>query len=199
MPTSLVGLSIFIVLLLPGLVHYLQRRARVQTATLPPFVETATLVAVSIGTNAVTVALFALVRIIAPDHTPDVRLLFEQGGDYAYPRLGYLLSWAGAALLVSTALAFLVGTQPGFAGKFISRNFAPAIGYNSVWADAFEAGPAELSVYIGLDLDDDSYLGGWLAWYSTEPEETADREPRPCRPAHLPTTKRPRRSSAGRL
>ena len=96
MPTSLVGLSVFVVLLLPGLVHYLQRRARVQTATLPPFVETATLAAVSIATNAVGLALFAVARTIGPNHTPDVRVMFEQGGEYAYPRLGICSPGAAA-------------------------------------------------------------------------------------------------------
>jgi hypothetical protein len=46
-------------------------------------------------------------------------------------------------------------------------------------------------VYLGIDLDDGSYLGGWLAWYSTEPDERPDRdlalaEPLTYRPSEDP-------------
>jgi hypothetical protein len=47
MPTTLSGLLIFVVLIVPGLTHYVQRRARTPQRTLSPLVETAALITVS--------------------------------------------------------------------------------------------------------------------------------------------------------
>jgi hypothetical protein len=174
-PTTLGGLLIFVLLLVPGFLHYVQRRSRVPQRSLSPLVETATLVTVSVATNAVAIAAFGLVRVLLPSHTPDVRRLLVEGTAYGAARLGYLLLWGGAVLLVSSTLALVLGMRPGWVGA-LSTRFAPAIVDVSGWYHVFEEGPPNAFVYVGCDLRDGSYVGGTLDWYSTAVEETADRD-----------------------
>lgn len=175
MPTTIGGLIIFAVLLVPGFVHYVQRRSRVPQRSLSPLVETATLATISIFTNAVALGIFGLVRTVLPDHTPDVRRLLLEGSKYAAPRLGYLLLWATAAFALSSALAMLLGVRPRFIRTVLER-FTPAIVDVSAWYHLFDEGPEGTRVYVGCDLRDGSYVGGLLDWYSTEVDETADRD-----------------------
>jgi hypothetical protein len=174
-PTTIGGLLIFGALLVPGFLHYMQRRSRVPQRSLSPLVETATLTTVSLATNAVSIALFGLIRAMWPKHTPDVRLLFVEGLAYAAPRLGYLLLWGGGILIVSSALAITLAVRPRPIGTLVER-FTPAIVDVSAWYHVFDEGPAEALVYVGCDLRDGSYVGGLLDWYSTEVHETADRD-----------------------
>ena len=46
----------------------------------------------------------------------------------------------------------------------------------SAWYHVFDEGPTGALVYVGCDLRDGSYVGGLLDWYSTEVDETADRD-----------------------
>jgi hypothetical protein len=94
---------------------------------------------------------------------------------YGAPRLGYLLLWGGAVLLLSSTLALVLGMRPGWVSG-LSTRFAPAIVDVSGWYHVFEEGPPNAFVYVGCDLRDGSYVGGTLDWYSTAVEETADRD-----------------------
>jgi hypothetical protein len=174
-PTTLGGLVVFVLLLVPGFVHYIQRRQAVPQRSLSPLVETATLATVSLATIAVAAAVFGLARTFLPDHSPDIRRLLVDGMEYAAPRVGYLLVWAGALLLFSSTLALLLAMRLGPLGS-LSTRFAPAIVDVSAWYHEFEEGPPGTFVYLGCDLRDGSYMGGILEWYSTAVEETADRD-----------------------
>jgi hypothetical protein len=55
---------------------------------------------------------------------------------------------------------------------------APSIVDASAWYGIFEEEPEFdwEAIYLGCDMKDGSYLAGVLHWYSTEVEETADRD-----------------------
>jgi len=98
-----------------------------------------------------------------------------EGSTYAAPRLGYLLIWGAALILLSSAFAYTLGTRPKPIA-WIANRFTPRIVDISAWYHVFEEGPADASVFVGCDLRDGSYLSGTLDWYSTEVEESADRD-----------------------
>lgn len=175
MPTTLVGLLLFVVLLVPGFVHYVQRRSTIPQRELSPLVETATLVTVSIATNGMTLAAFGILRMTISRHTPEIRRLLLEGSRYSAPRLGYLALWGAGLLLVSCALAFALSIRPRPL-RWFSEQFTPAIVDVSAWYHVFEEGPRDASVYVGCELKDGTYFGGTLEWYSTEVAETADRD-----------------------
>jgi len=174
-PTSIVGLIVFVGFLVPGFVHYTQRRSRVPQRSPSALVETANLVTVSVATNAVVFVLFASWRSLVPKHSPDVRRLIVEGWQYSADRLPYLGFWVAGLLLGSSALAFVLGIRPVWLESFSAR-FAPTLVDASTWYHVFEAGPAESYVWVGCDLRDGAWVAGALDWYSTEIDETADRE-----------------------
>ncbi len=137
--------------------------------------ETATLTTVSIATNAFAIGLFGIVRTLLPNNTPEMRRLLLEGSAYAAPRLGYLLLWGAAILTASSGLALILGMRPRVI-EAVGERFAPAIVDVSAWYHAFDEGPEDAGVYVGCDLQDGSYVGGLLDWYSTEVQETADRD-----------------------
>ncbi len=175
MPTTVSGLIVFTAFLVPGFVHYVQRRRRAPQRRLSPLVETATLTTVSTFTNLVAVGIFALVRGVKPNNTPDVGRLAREGMDYAGDRIGYLLGWGAGVLLLSTALALLLALgSEWFPG---SRLFPPLIVDVSAWYQIFDDEcPDGLTPYVGCAMANGSYYSGLLAWYSTEVDEVRDRD-----------------------
>lgn len=178
MPTNVAGLVIFVALLIPGFVYVAQRRLRVPQRALSTTAETATLVALSMICNAVVVLAFALLRSLAPEHTPDVGALLLNGNKYAAPRLGYLYAWAGGAVAASSALAALVGADlPPVAWLRGRISRSGSISSVSTWYHVLdEQVPADHYVYVGCDMRDGAYVAGILEWSSTSVEETVDRD-----------------------
>ena len=172
MPTTVGGLIIFAVFLTPGFLNYLQRRRRAPQRSLSPLVELATFFSSSVATNFLTLGIFCLVRLITPQHTPNLALLVVQGSTYIDPRVGYVVLWALMLLALSCMLAVVVGIWPGRIGKFVT----PLIVDASAWYYLFESAPVGSSVYLGCDLSDGGYVGGYLDWYNTDIDEVADRD-----------------------
>ena len=174
MPSTLSGLLIFVVVLTPGLLHYIQRHALSDQPQVSALVEAGTLTTVSLVTDLIAVGVFALIRWALPSHTPSPSALLLNGVDYAAPRLGYLILWATAVLALSCMLAILWARRPGFLAKV--PIFIPALIDTSAWVYEFEAAPEGTRVYVGCDLRDGSYVGGYLDWYNTNIEEVSDRD-----------------------
>jgi hypothetical protein len=171
MPSTLGGLAIFVVFLTPGFLNYVQRRRRVPQRALSPLVEVSTFVSISVFTNLLALGLFALVRWITPDHSPNVEQMLTEGATYIDPRVGYIAAWSAGVLVVSCALAVLIGS-----GKLPFPELTPVIINTSAWYQVFESGPADAKVFVGCDMDDGSYISGYLDWYNTDVDEVADRD-----------------------
>lgn len=175
MPTSLVGLLIFVVLLVPGFLSYLQRRALVPSRALSPLAETATLTTVSMLTNLIALSVFAAARLVLPTHTPDVGALITAPGTYVSAHLPYLLAWATGLLGVSCVLGVAVGARSSILGRVPLGRLTPVVVDVSAWYKMFEDQPNK-RVYLGCDLQTGVYIAGVLDWYSTSTEETGDRD-----------------------
>ena len=171
MPSDLVGLLIFVTLLMPGFVFLVQREIKTPNREISAFRETVTLAVVSLACNAVAVALFGLVRFLFPAQTPDFGRMVRDGFSYILPNY-IAVGWWGIALLAfSSILAFMLGRfEPTF-----TRSFTQRITFTSAWWELFHM-HADSKIYVGCELEDNSYLGGYLLSYSTEVKETGDRE-----------------------
>src|SRR5690348_12705691 len=104
MPTTLSGLFLFVVLLLPGFAYVVGRERHTSGQSFSAFRETAIVVAASVTIELVVVVLFAIIRVLVPSVTPDVGALVRDRGSYL--RIHYALTavWAVALLAVSVTL-----------------------------------------------------------------------------------------------
>lgn len=175
MPTTLVGLIIFLAFLTPGFLHYIQRRALAPEGPLSPLVETATLTTISLVTNLAALGAFGLIRTFLPDHTPDIGKLLAPNSTYVRDYPAYILTWSTAVLGLSSCLAVVLARYEGVR-RAITAQLTPVIFDISSWYYLFEKAPPGHFVYVGCQLRDSSYLGGRVDWYSTETKETGDRE-----------------------
>jgi hypothetical protein len=178
MPTTFLGLAIFVAFLIPGFLQAGQRRLRMvpnDERKLSPLAETISIATVSLFTGLIALALFALARIFLPHHSPEIRRLFGEGGDYAYPRLGYLGLWAFAAFAVSCTAAFVIGVQPRWLRR-LSR-FTPLVVETSLWYQVLDNDvPEDTRPYVGCDLRDGGYVAGFVDWFNVDSAETGDRD-----------------------
>lgn len=179
MPSSFLGLALYTAFLLPGYVSFVRRRSLTVAPKLSPLLETISLLSVSVVTNGLALALFAVVRGVSPHHTPDFGLFVRAGGQYAEPRVGYLVLWGALILGTSCALAYFSPMISQLTP--VRRALNPIIVDISAWYHVFEDKPPpvngrEAYPYVACTLEDGSYVAGRLSWYSTEVEETADRD-----------------------
>ncbi len=183
MPTTLVGLVLFVVLLAPGLTFVVRRAVTQPVQKLSVLRETAGLALRSLVCDALTLLLFGAVRAAAPTHTPDAGALVRPHSPYLRQHYYYVLLWAGGLLLMACVLAMsaarlqttaavgrLTGSRP-------VRWLVPeaSVTTEPAWWVLFNAQPAS-RCYVGCTLDDGTYLAGFLYTYSPDSDETADRE-----------------------
>ncbi|MBB5152869.1 DUF6338 family protein [Saccharopolyspora phatthalungensis] len=181
MPSTLLGLLVFVISLAPGLTFVLARQRVVPQQSMSVFRETAQMVCVSLLLDIVALLIFGLIRLIWPGGTPDVDRIVREPGSYL--RESYLLVawWALGLLAVAVLLAWLAGS--GLLRRILSR--APGLRVDaevmphessaSAWWLLFREQPGR-RVHVGCNLEDGSFVSGWLASYNTAIDEDADRE-----------------------
>jgi hypothetical protein len=187
-PSSVVGLVIFVVLLAPGLAYVLRRERAVPTPVRSPFREAMQVVFASVACLLVVTALFALVRTLAPDVTVDFGALVRNPSRYARERHVRLAWWGLLWIALATGLG-AVAADPRVARAIrvlwnspIWRALAGAQGSRirpvSAWYqvmtfyDNADPGP----VVVGVQLDDGSYVQGRMYSFSASSDEDEDRE-----------------------
>ncbi|GHF40411.1 hypothetical protein FHX82_004822 [Amycolatopsis bartoniae] len=166
MPTTLLGLVLFLVLLVPGFAYTLRRERMVSSRPVSAFRETVELAFVSVAADAMVLLLFGLVRLIVPRWTPDVRQLIRDPGHYVPDHLTSLTLWGGALLLIAAALAFAA------AGVRRGREHEAHV---SGWTRLFSEHPGA-RIYVGCLLEDGTYVTGRLRTYSRSAEDGQDRD-----------------------
>jgi len=82
-PTSLLGLLLFVVLLAPGFAYTLCRERLTAHRPVSAFRETVALVFVGVLCDAVALGVFAVLRVLGPGWTPDVGALLRDPQGYA--------------------------------------------------------------------------------------------------------------------
>lgn len=185
MPTTLVGLLLFVVLLAPGFCYLLRREREQPARTVSTFRETVTLAAISLCCDATVGVAFAVVRILLPTRTPDIGALVRHPGDYAREHYASL-AWWGLGLLMAACLLGVALASTDIGAKTAARLgripglrwLAPpanSVTFQSAWWRLFHQHEDSL-VHVGCHLDDGSFISGWLLSYAADHDETGDRE-----------------------
>ena len=185
MPTTAVGLLIFIVLLAPGLTWVGYRSASRPVTKPTALRELGTIALVSVIWDVLALLLFGIVRVILPTHTPDVGALLRDSHRYLTAHGPYVFWWV-AGLLAATCAAALTTARVAHSelgstilelGPVKAQQPTGSVTTSPAWWLMFQDQPPDNTrVYVGVNLDDGTYLGGYLLSYSPNSDETADRD-----------------------
>jgi len=188
-PTTIIGLLIFVVLLTPGFCFALRReRGRHPYRTRSAFREIAELLLAGLAIDFGILLLFAVLRILVPGHTPDVGQLIRTGKTYFSKNYGYLLAWAAILWVVACLTAYIAAAiewteiRPV---RFALKRFPklrtlietekgrqPV----SAWWKAFEYGGGdEITRRVFCRLDDGTRIEGDSWSYNPSDNEVDDR------------------------
>lgn len=181
MPSTVLGLVLFVVGLAPGLAFVLLRERVAPQRALSPFRETAIVLCVSIAAAVFALALFAVLRAAAPSITPDVGSLVRDPAQFVRTSYVSLFWWSIALLGLATAAAGLVGS--GALRRLLARLprspvdpvLAPHEAGVSAWWLAFRDQP-DADVHVGCLLTDGSFVSGFLMSFSNAAEDSGDRD-----------------------
>jgi hypothetical protein len=182
MPTTLTGLLLFVVLLLPCFAYAIgkERNSAVEHPT--PFRETAAIVAASVAFNLVVLVLFAIIRTIWPTATPNVGALVRNAGSYlrggpGHPgHYGQVGIWAAGMLAFAVLLAYLATLPRVRAVAAKPLGTYPHDSSASAWWILFEKWQMDRDIHVGCILDDGSFVEGTLGSFSRESDDIQDRD-----------------------
>lgn len=181
MPSSLIGLLISIVTLMPGFVYYTIRRQLVPTRRLSRTMEVAGFIVVAITSNAIVLILIALIRLLPwiPRVPYSLTQVLRDPAEYLLAndtRLAMVAILTVVIIVGASALSAVFAYRlPPF--KYLSEKLGPAITETSRWFRIFESQkPENSSVYVVCELRDGGSVGGRLDWFNTNPEEGTRRD-----------------------
>ncbi|MDG4787657.1 DUF6338 family protein [Micromonospora sp. WMMD1102] len=185
-PSSVLGLVVFVLLLAPGLAYVLCHERVVPTQPHSAFRETLRVVFVSVGCLIVTSIAFAGIRSVLPEHTLDVRGLVQDPTRFAREHHVQIAWWSLAFLTVATAVGVATAhlqlsgwrlQRRGNRFVWVNRTTRAPLSSASAWDKAMhESVPHGHSAYAGAQLDDGSYISGYVASHSPIPQETENRD-----------------------
>lgn len=134
--------------------------------------ELTTIGAIGALCDLICLVLFSAIRAIFPRNTPDVGKILRLGFPYFKVHAVSEFWWIVGLVIFSCGLAYALGRfQPRVAGAIASGDIA----FNSAWWELFHTNPTS-RMYVGCELQDGSYIGGYLFRYSSEIDETQDRD-----------------------
>jgi hypothetical protein len=187
-PSSLVSLVLFVVLLAPGFAYVLRHEKRVPGRPFSVFRETLRVVFVSVACLTVTGLLFAGLRWLMPTRTPNVRGLLLNPSGFAREHHVHLLWWSLALIAFATLIGAIWG-DPRLIEKrqvllshralrWVSASTATDIRVESAWHRIFHLydNDGKGPVQVGVQLDDGSYITGQMWSFNPAFEENQDRE-----------------------
>jgi hypothetical protein len=187
-PSSLLGLTIFVVLLAPGLAYVLRHEVVVPARSYSAFRETLRVVFASVLCLTVVALIFTGFRWLFPNETINIGALVHNPRGFA--RENYVeLAWAALTLVGSATVLGALAADPRIIGKYQRMRRKGLIRFLTGWTDQHishvsawyrvmhiyddsDAGP----VHVGAQMDDGSYFEGRVFSLNTSPDEDADRE-----------------------
>jgi hypothetical protein len=178
MPTTLTGLLLFVVLLLPGFAYLVGKERHGTERHTSPFRETIAVVAASVTSESAVLAAFAVLRWLLPSWTPDAGALIHGGRAYAPAHYQSLAAWGFGMLAIATALAYFA-TVPRVRGWLRWLPIAGKYPHDSTvsgWWLLFEAWPGEREVELICTLDDGSAVRGFFQSFNTSADDSPDRD-----------------------
>lgn len=202
MPTTLTGLLLFVVMLLPGFAYLVGKERHGTERRLSPFRETVAIVAASVTSELVVLVVFAGIRVLRPSLTPDVGALIRNGRDYLLGSDGHPAQYAivalwGTGLLAVATLGAYFSTKPkvrrpleskpirrwvekrpelkGIVEK-LTRQPYPHDSTVSAWWILFERWPYGRDIQVACTLDDGSAVRGQFGSFNISAEDSPDRD-----------------------
>jgi hypothetical protein len=189
MPGTVTGVLLFVILLAPGVSYSAVRRLTYPEREKSTFRETAGTVFVSAACLVVALLGFALLRAIWPSATTDVGELIRHPDRFFRQHYVEVFLWALGIILFASGVGALLAWRlpsPERAHFESAWHELFVVGWLNAYSDEPKAkmwkrlvsrqrrrpGP----VFVGCELHDGSYISGVLNSFSTEVEETEDRE-----------------------
>jgi hypothetical protein len=177
-PTTLTGLLIFVVLLLPGFAYLVGKERYGTERHTSPFRETVAVVAASVTSELIILALFTVLRWLRPSWTPNVGALIHGGSTYAASHYQSLTAFGLFMLALAVILAYFA-TVPKVRQAFKRMPIIGAYPHDSTvsaWWMMFEKLPRGRDVQVGCILEDGSYVSGLLASFNNSADDSPDRD-----------------------
>jgi hypothetical protein len=179
MPTTLTGLLLFVVLLLPGFVYLVGKERNGTERRLSIFRETVAIVAASISSELFVLVAFAGIRALWPSRTPDVGALIRDGGGYlrsSHVHYENVAAW-GICLLVAAMVIAYLATVPAI--RRVTEKLTGPYPHDSTvsaWWILFERWPNRREVELACMLDDGSAVRGRFGSFNTSADDSPDRD-----------------------
>ena len=120
MPTTISSLVVFVALLTPGFVYLTRTETRLPGQRYSPLRETATIVSASLLVDGFVLAVFAAVRYLCPDITPDIGALIREPHAYFQDHYERILLWSVLLFALATGLAAKAAVPPSWSQKLVS-------------------------------------------------------------------------------
>jgi hypothetical protein len=186
-PSSLLGLALFVVLLAPGLAYVLRHEQVVPARAYSGFRESLRVIFVSVACLTVTALLLALLRGLFPAITPDVGDVIKDPSGSVRRHHAELAWWALASVLFATLLGavvadprvvgFLHATSKAKSVRWLTGATNTGIRPVSAWYRVMHLfddnqGP----VMVGSQMDDGTYVEGRLFSFNAAAEDHQDRD-----------------------
>ena len=192
-PTSFLTLTLFIVLLAPGLAYVLRHERVIPAALQSAFREPVRVIFVSVVCLTISGLFAALIRWLIPSRTPNFRGLVRDPANFVRDHHVNLTWWALALLAFATLLGAAFGDPRVIRSMRTLRTQAWArwllgatsIGDFSAWNEALNelpnADPSEqaaprLETFIGAQMADGTYVSGYLVSFNPQVTESDQRE-----------------------
>jgi hypothetical protein len=186
-PTSLLGVLLFVGLLAPGLAYVLRHEKSVPARSHSAFREGLRVIFVSIACLAVAGVALAVLRALLPSVTPDVGLLVRDRKTAIRTDYVAYAWWAVALLLLAVPIGGIFADhrivellrdlkekQPF---RWIIGGTTAVIRSESAWykiIHLYDDAPGP--VYVGAQLNDGTYVEGYHYSFNVSADETKDRE-----------------------
>jgi hypothetical protein len=187
-PSSLVGLALFVVLLAPGLAFALRREHVVPPQEQSAFRESLSVIFVSVVCVTLTGLLAAVVRRAWPRTTPDVGELIRSPGAFARAHYVQLTWWALGLLAFATLLAtlaadpriarYLKRAGKSRAARWLTGSTQARISSNTAIYNLVhlhdDAKFGRVRLRVTAQMTDGTIVGGYLHSYDTGTDEQDD-------------------------
>jgi hypothetical protein len=187
LPTTLVGLLLFVAFLTPGACYTFRREANEPSSRKEISVlrEASRYIGVSLLSDSLAICIYLGLRALAPRIVPDPGQVAQDPQKFYQSRTSQSLIWGigllGLACLIATVLAAIA--ESSVLDRLLKHQlfqwlFRQTIKPQSAWFQMFTAhkDDKELSVYLECNLTDGAYIAGYLWTYSPDADETQDRE-----------------------
>jgi hypothetical protein len=188
LPTTLVGLLLFVAFLTPGACYTFRREANEPSSRKEISVlrETSRYVGVSLLSDSLAICIYVGLRALAPRIVPDPSQVAQDPQKFYQSQASQSLVWGigllGLACLIATVLAAIA--ESSVLDRLLKHQplrwlFRQTIKPQSAWSLMFTAHKNDKEpsvVYLECNLTDGAYVAGYLWTYSPDADETQDRE-----------------------